>query len=88
MKLGVPLTDEDRTSWLDALRQLVLTLAQRAEAAIVTSSALKRAYREHILGDTENALRNLVHLAKSLSRGRQIVGQGWNRAKYINVFRL
>lgn len=55
MKQGIPLTDEDRTPWLDALRLLVLTLAQRGEPAIVTSSALKRAYREHILGDTENA---------------------------------
>ena len=49
------MTDEDRTPWLDALRLLVLTLAQRGEPAIVTASALKRAYREHILGDTENA---------------------------------
>ena len=55
MKRGIPLTDKDRTPWLDALRQLVLTLAQRGEPGIVASSALKRAYREHILGDTENA---------------------------------
>ncbi len=55
MKQGIPLTDEDRTPWLDALRLLVLTQVQRGEPAIVASSALKRAYREHILGDTENA---------------------------------
>ncbi len=55
MKQGIPLTDEDRAPWLDALRLLVWTLAQEGEPAIVASSALKKAYREHILGHTENA---------------------------------
>ena len=55
MKQGIPLTDEDRTPWLDALRQLLLALVQKGEPAIVTSSALKQAYREHILGHSQDA---------------------------------
>jgi gluconokinase len=46
MRAGVPLTDEDRASWLEALgRELV----RRAAGGVVLScSALKRAYRRQL----------------------------------------
>lgn len=46
MRAGVPLTDEDRASWLEALGQ---ELARRAAGGVVLScSALKRAYRRQL----------------------------------------
>ncbi|MFC4298871.1 gluconokinase [Castellaniella hirudinis] len=46
MRAGVPLTDEDRASWLAALGQ---ELARRAADGVVLScSALKRAYRQQL----------------------------------------
>ncbi len=44
MRAGIPLTDEDRLSWLEALGQ---ELARHAGLGVVLScSALKRAYRQ------------------------------------------
>jgi gluconokinase len=46
MHAGVPLTDEDRASWLEALG---LELARRAADGVVLScSALKQAYRQQL----------------------------------------
>jgi gluconokinase len=43
MHAGVPLTDADREGWL---RSLARELQQRREGAVLTCSALKRAYRD------------------------------------------
>jgi gluconokinase len=55
MSRGMPLTDEDRRPWLLALRTLIEGCLQRGENAVVTCSALKRAYRE-ILKDGDEAV--------------------------------
>jgi carbohydrate kinase (thermoresistant glucokinase family) len=60
MSRGVPLEDADRWPWLAAIAQWID--AQRAAGApgIVSCSALKRAYRAHIIGEREGV--RLVHL--------------------------
>lgn len=45
MSAGVPLTDADRAGWLDTLGG---QLAGHAEGAVLTCSALKRAYRDRL----------------------------------------
>ena len=45
MKSGIALTDEDRAGWL---AQLAHELAARPEGAVLTCSALKRAYRDRL----------------------------------------
>jgi gluconokinase len=45
MRHGMPLTDADRTDWLSTLGQ---TLAQQQAGAVLTCSALKRAYRDRL----------------------------------------
>jgi gluconokinase len=45
MKSGVPLDDDDRAGWLDALAR---ELTARPEGAVLTCSALKRAYRDRL----------------------------------------
>ena len=51
MQQGMPLTDEDRWPWLHALRTHMATWLQQGRSAVLTCSALKQAYREHLVVD-------------------------------------
>lgn len=46
MTAGVPLTDEDRRPWLDAIAALVAAREAAGTSTVVTCSALKRSYRD------------------------------------------
>ena len=46
MKSGHPLTDEDRAPWLDAIAAWIQARLDAHENGVITSSALKRRYRE------------------------------------------
>uniref|UniRef100_A0A7R9VZS8 gluconokinase n=2 Tax=Chlamydomonas euryale TaxID=1486919 RepID=A0A7R9VZS8_9CHLO len=48
MHAGVPLTDDDRWSWLDRLAELVAQHAARSEPAVLACSALKASYRKRL----------------------------------------
>jgi len=48
MRRGIPLTDADRWPWLESLRQLIERSLEASENAVLTCSALKRAYRESL----------------------------------------
>lgn len=50
MSAGIPLTDEDRWPWLAAIGRWLDVQRQHGGKAIVTCSALKREYRERLLG--------------------------------------
>jgi len=50
MNAGVPLTDEDRWPWLRAIRAVIEQALTDGEGAVVTCSALKRAYRDVLSG--------------------------------------
>jgi gluconokinase len=50
MHAGIPLTDEDRWPWLRAIAREIDAIRARGESAVVTSSALKRAYRDILIG--------------------------------------
>jgi gluconokinase len=49
MHAGIPLTDEDRWPWLRAIAQEIDAIRARGESAVVTSSALRRAYRDILI---------------------------------------
>jgi gluconokinase len=61
MSAGTPLNDEDRAPWLAAIAAWIDARLAAGETGIVTCSALKRRYREVILGRRESV--RLVHLA-------------------------
>ena len=63
MRAGVPLTDEDRWPWLEAMRAWIDSTRASGQRCIVTCSALKRSYRERLAGGLEGA--RLVHLEGS-----------------------
>jgi carbohydrate kinase (thermoresistant glucokinase family) len=55
MRAGLPLDDEDRAPWLRAVATRIDAWRERGEAGIVTCSALKRKYRDAIIGDRPEA---------------------------------
>jgi carbohydrate kinase (thermoresistant glucokinase family) len=63
MKSGTPLTDADRLPWLRAIARRIDEWRARGEAGVVTCSALKRAYREVLIGDRPDV--RLVYLEGS-----------------------
>ena len=46
MRNGIPLTDADRSSWLEALRALITGWITAGKNAVLACSALKQSYRE------------------------------------------
>ncbi len=49
MRAGIPLTDEDRAPWLQALHHAVVAWLAAAESVVLACSALKAAYRDQLL---------------------------------------
>lgn len=56
MRAGIPLDDDDRGPWLEALRELIRGCLARDESAVLACSALKESYREFLLIDERVAL--------------------------------
>ena len=48
MRRGIPLTDQDRKPWLQALAKLIDDARARGENIILACSALKHAYQEYL----------------------------------------
>jgi carbohydrate kinase (thermoresistant glucokinase family) len=63
MSAGHPLDDEDRAPWLAAIAARIDEWRARGEAGVITCSALKRSYRDVIIGDRPDV--RLVYLAGS-----------------------
>jgi carbohydrate kinase (thermoresistant glucokinase family) len=68
MKSGTPLTDDDRWPWLRAIAAEIDAMRGRGQSAVVTSSALKRAYRDILIGNRPDVA--LVYLKGS----RELIG--------------
>lgn len=50
MRSGTPLTDEDRRPWLEAIAKWIDAARAAGRPGVVTCSALKRRYRDVIIG--------------------------------------
>ena len=50
MHAGQPLTDEDRKPWLEAIARRIDALRKDGQHAVIACSALKRAYRDILVG--------------------------------------
>jgi carbohydrate kinase (thermoresistant glucokinase family) len=60
MHEGVPLTDDDRWPWLEAIAEWIDQTRRRGGHAVVACSALKRRYRDILVGDRRDV--RLVYL--------------------------
>lgn len=69
MSGGTPLTDADRIPWLRGSPAGSDAWRSRGESGVITCSALKRAYREVIIGSRPDV--GLVHLKGS----RELIGR-------------
>ncbi|MDX2228690.1 MAG: gluconokinase [Leptolyngbyaceae cyanobacterium bins.349] len=54
MRQGLPLDDRDRGSWLETLHDLMQTLNDAQQSAVLACSALKASYRHRLQGDLTN----------------------------------
>jgi gluconokinase len=52
MKHGIPLTDEDRAPWLEAIHTQMLSWNAQGRNAVIACSALKQSYRDHLMTGT------------------------------------
>lgn len=69
MKDGKPLDDADRAPWLAAIAVRIDEWRRRGECGIITCSALKRRYREIVIGDRQDV--RLIYLEGS----RALIGE-------------
>jgi gluconokinase len=63
MKSGMPLTDADRLPWLRRIAEKIDDWRRQGQSGVITCSALKRAYRDVIIGDRPDV--RLVYLKGS-----------------------
>jgi gluconokinase len=63
MRRGIPLTDEDRWPWLHAIAAAIDDWRTRGISGVVACSALKRSYRDILIGDRPDVI--LVYLQGS-----------------------
>jgi carbohydrate kinase (thermoresistant glucokinase family) len=63
MHAGTPLTDSDRIPWLNKIAEEIDGWRARGESGVLTCSALKRSYRDIIIGDRPEV--TLVYLKGS-----------------------
>ncbi len=55
MAARIPLTDADRAPWLDSLHQVMLGWHKQNQSGILTCSALKEEYRQHLTANLPEA---------------------------------
>jgi carbohydrate kinase (thermoresistant glucokinase family) len=55
MRAGIPLTDADRKPWLAAITAWMDDIITSGQSAVLACSALKRSYREELLGGRDQA---------------------------------
>lgn len=48
MRNGIPLRDEDRAAWLDAIGEMMKAERNKGRAVVAACSALKRSYRDRL----------------------------------------
>jgi gluconokinase len=63
MRTGTPLTDADRLPWLRKIAEKIDAWRAHGESGVVTCSALKRAYRDILIGNRPDV--TLVYLRGS-----------------------
>jgi gluconokinase len=76
MQAGIPLTDDDRWPWLHAIACEIDAMRERGEQAVVACSALKRAYRNILIGERTDMTLVYLQGSKSLIGARLAARQG------------
>ena len=70
MRAGIPLTDADREPWLHAITDWMDERIAAGQSAVVTCSALKRAYRDELLAGRPAATMVFLQVSKEVLERR------------------
>jgi gluconokinase len=76
MHAGIPLTDEDRWPWLRAIAREIDTMRQTGVSAVVACSALRRAYRDILIGPRADVILVYLQGSQQLIAGRLAARKG------------
>jgi carbohydrate kinase (thermoresistant glucokinase family) len=76
MKGGTPLTDADRLPWLRRIAERIDEWRARGQSGVVTCSALKRNYRDIIVGDRREVALVYLEGSPALIRRRLATRRG------------
>jgi carbohydrate kinase (thermoresistant glucokinase family) len=76
MAAGHPLTDEDRWPWLHAIADAIDAKRAAGESAVVACSALKRAYRDILVGKRPDVVLVYLKGSKALIGKRMAARKG------------
>ena len=80
MRNAIPLDDEDRWPWLDRCREWIDERVASGDGGLITCSALKRAYRDRLIGGRSREVRILYLKA---SRETLITRLTWRKHEYM-----
>ncbi|HUB37345.1 MAG TPA: gluconokinase [Streptosporangiaceae bacterium] len=70
MRAGLPLTDEDRKPWLAAIDAWMDDIIASGQSAVVACSALKRKYRDDLVGHREQAAMVFLTITEAQDQAR------------------
>ena len=76
MRSGTPLTDADRLPWLRKIAEEIDRWRARRECGVLTCSALKRSYRDIIIGDRRDVVLVYLKGSRELIHQRMIARHG------------
>jgi carbohydrate kinase (thermoresistant glucokinase family) len=76
MKAGIPLTDDDRWPWLRAIAARAAELRGQGVSAAVACSALKRAYRDILVGGHPDVVLLYLRGSRALIAARMAQRKG------------
>jgi carbohydrate kinase (thermoresistant glucokinase family) len=76
MRTGIPLTDADRMPWLRKIAADIDGWRARCECGVLTCSALKRSYRDIIIGDRRDVVLVYLKGSRELIHQRMIARHG------------
>lgn len=76
MRAGTPLTDADREPWLRAIGAWMDERIAADQSAVVTCSALKRAYRDRLLGGRSAATMVFLQVSREVLEQRLLARPG------------
>jgi gluconokinase len=70
MRAGIPLTDADRGPWLAAIGAWMDDIIATGQSAVLACSALKRSYRERLLGGRAQAVMVFLEVSREQDEAR------------------
>jgi gluconokinase len=76
MRAGLPLTDADRKPWLAAITSWMDDIIATRQSAVLACSALKRSYRDELLGGRGDAVMVFLMISQEQDEARVLTRRG------------